>query len=298
MTVETDLLNKGIAQFQLGDRRGAALHFVDLIRRDPNMEEAWWLLASCVETREQKHDCLAKVLEINPWNEKARDALEELDFTPPDPLALAKSAESIHDYEAAYQYYTQAVDSDPSCVEAWLGKGFTSGMLSTPGFNGVRLFFQCLEKGLRAAGMVTASLQEPSLAAMLDHLSRAQVKTLTGYFLALFDYITGLADRCPINMANIYTVERVHLADWAHFTQQILNVQGDGFFSREKIIFTVVDAFTHICANIRSSTRGPRARHELLSTYKFFLLSNLSLSKLNQDAHLLERLDEIMARSA
>lgn len=296
MSAESDLLVKGLSQFETGDRRGAARHFVDILRQDPNAEKAWWLLASCVDTPEQKRECLQRVLEINPWNEEARDALEQLDFAPPDSLALAKSAEAAHDYEAAYQFYSQAVENDPACVDAWLGKGFTAGMLSTPETNGVRMFFQFLEKGLRSAGMETESLQGPALGQIINRLSRSQVKTLTGYFLSLFDYITGLADRCPANMANIYAVERVHLADWAHFTQRLLNVGDEGFFSREKLIFIVVDAYTHIAGNIRSTTRGPRSRRELLGTYKFFLLSNLSLSKLNQDTHLLDRLDGIQLR--
>lgn len=296
MPAEPDLLVKGIAQFETGDRRGAARHFVHVIRQDPNAEKAWWLLASCVDDPQQKRDCLQHVLEINPWNEEARNALEQMDFSPPDPLALARSAETAHDYESAYQYYSQAAENDPSCVDAWLGKGFCVGMLSTPEMNGVRMFSQALEKGLRSAGMEGESLQGPALGQIVHHLSRSQVKTLTGYFLSLFDYITGLADRCPVNMANIYAVERVHLADWVHFTQRLLNVSGESFFSREKLIFIVVDAYTRIAGNIHRTTRGPRSRRELLGTYKFFLLSNLSLSKLNQDTHLLDRLDGIQMR--
>lgn len=296
MSAEPDLLVKGIAQFETGDRRGAARHFVHAIRQDPNAEKAWWLLASCVDTREQKRDCLQRVLEINPWNEEARNALEQLDFAPPDLLAQAKIAEAAHDYESALRYYSQTAENDPACVDAWLGKGFCAGMLSTPEINGVRMFFQSLEKGLRSAGMETESLQGPALGQIIQRLSHSQVKTLTSYFLSLFDYITGLADRCPVNMANIYAVERVHLADWAHFTQQLLNINDEFFFSREKLIFIVVDAYSHIAGNIRRATRGPRSRRELLATYKFFLLSNLSLSKLNLDTHLLDRLDGIQMR--
>ncbi len=295
MYAGSELLNEGLVHFETGDRRAAALLFVNLIRQDPNAEKAWWLLAACVDAQEQKRDCLERVLEINPWNEEARTALDQLDCTPPDPLALARAAEISHDYETAYQYYAQVIENDPACVDAWLGKGFTAGMLSTSETNGVRNFFQCLEKGLRAAGMETGNLQGPSLGHMINRLSRSQVQNLTGYFLSLFDYITGLADRCPVNMANIYAVERVHLADWAHFSQELLHVNDAGFFSREKLVFVVIDAFTRVAGNIHRTTRGPRARRELLNTYKFFLLSNLNLSKLSQDSHLLGRLNEIQA---
>src|SRR5512138_150218 len=163
----SELLQKGLVQYETGDRRGAALHFVSLIRQDPNAEKAWWMLAACVDTQEQKRDCLERVLEINPWNEEARSALDQLELTPPDPLTLAKMAEAGHDYEAAHQFFCQAVENDPTCAAAWFGRGFNAGMLSTPQKNGVREFFQCLGKGLRATGMATANLQGLTL----EHLA-------------------------------------------------------------------------------------------------------------------------------
>ncbi len=301
MTAESDLLEKGLSQYQTGDRRGAALHFVNLIRHNPDSEsaeKAWWLLASCVDTNEQKRDCLQHLLEINPWNEAARGALEQLDLTPPDPLVLGQAAEAVRDYETAFRYYTQATENDPACLAAWFGKGFCAGMLSTAESNGTRMFFECLERGLRAAGTVTGPLQGNVLSQAINRLDPSQVQTLIGYFFSLFDYITGLADRCPVNMANIYSVERIHLADWAQFAQQQLNIRDETFFSREKMIFTIIDAYTRIAGNIRKTTRGPRARQELLNTYKFFVLSNLTLSKLNQDPALITRLDEIQARNS
>jgi hypothetical protein len=98
-------------------------------------------------------------------------------------------------------------------------------------------------------------------------------------------------------MSNIYSVERVHLADWAHFVQHLGNTEEEAFFTREKLIFIVLDAFSRIAANIHQTTRGPRSRQELMTTFKFFLLSNLSLSKLNQDISLMERLNKVQARN-
>lgn len=298
MAAESDLLHKGLAKYETGDRRGAALLFVDLIRQDPHAEEAWWMLASCVDTQEQKRDCLQRILEINPWNEKARNALEQLDSSPPNPLALAQAAEAIRDYETAYEQYTQAAASDPASVVAWLGKGFAAGMLSTPEKNGVREFFECLEKALRATGMATRNFLGITLDELAPRLSQSQAQKITVYLLTLFDFITGLADRCPVNMANTFAVERVHLADWAQFTQRLGNINEEEFFSREKLIFIAVDAYTRIAGYIRQTIRGPRSRYELLNNYKFFVLSNLSLSKLNQDTQLIARLDEIQARNS
>jgi tetratricopeptide (TPR) repeat protein len=297
MSAESGLLRKGIEQLETGDRHGAAQALVRLLRQDPQNENAWWWLAACVDNEQQKRDCLQRLLEINPWNEEARTTLDQLAMTPPDSLRLAQSAERSHDYETAYQYYTQAVEQNPSRVAGWLGKGFSAGMLSSPEQNGLREFFGCLGKALRAAGMVTATLQGTTLAQIGSRLAPAQIQTLVIYLQTLFDYITGLAERCSPDMANIYAVERVHLADWAHYAQQLAGIKEEDTYTREKLAFVVADAFTHIAANIRQTTRGPRARQELLGNFKFFLLSNLSLSKLSQDTQLINHLDQIQVRS-
>jgi tetratricopeptide (TPR) repeat protein len=297
MSAESDLLQQGIEQLDTGDRRGAAKIFVRLLRRDPQIENAWWWLSACVETEQQKRDCLQRILELNPWNEEARAALDQLDFTLPDPLQLAQSAELNRDYASAHQYYAQAVEDNPACVAGWLGRGFSAGMLSNPTKNGLREFFNCLGKALRASGMATADLQGTALAQMATRLTHDQLHSLIGYLQTLFDYTTGLAERCSPNMANIYAAERVHLADWVCYMQQLAGEKGEGIYTREKLIYIVVDAYTRIASNIRQTTRGPRSRQELLGNFKFFLLSNLSLSKLSQDSQLHSWLDKIMAQS-
>jgi tetratricopeptide (TPR) repeat protein len=297
MSTESDLLQKGVVQLETGDRRGAAKVFIGLLRQNPHFEMAWWRLSACVDRQQQKRDCYERILEINPLNKAARAALELIDRSQPDLVTMARTAESNHNYELAYQCYAQLVSADPACAPAWLGKGFNAGMLSTPEKNGVREFYECLDKGLRVSGMTTGDLRGMSLAqsAILHEAGLANI--LLGYLQTLFDNITGLAVHCTPNMANIFTIERVHLADWLHFIQQGMDGKEGQAFPRERLFDVVIEAFDAIAVNIRRTTRGRRSRLELLGTFRYFLLSNLEHSKLNQDSELLGRLDEILARN-
>ena len=45
--------------------------------------------------------------------------------------ALAKTAENGNNFEEAYKYYTMILEQDPEHSEAWLGKGYSAGMLAT-----------------------------------------------------------------------------------------------------------------------------------------------------------------------
>jgi len=46
-------------------------------------------------------------------------------------LKLAGISEESENYQDAYTYYSQIIEYEPENVEAWLGKGFTAGMLSS-----------------------------------------------------------------------------------------------------------------------------------------------------------------------
>ena len=64
-----DKLNSAIAAFKSGDKNVALQILSDLVKSEPNNENAWlWLSASLTNT-EQKIFCLNKVLSINPNNQ-------------------------------------------------------------------------------------------------------------------------------------------------------------------------------------------------------------------------------------
>lgn len=76
MTAEK--LNTAIQLIQSGSRQAAVPVLREILQQNPANEQAWLLLSACVDQLEQKKFCLQSVLTINPSNQQARQALEEL----------------------------------------------------------------------------------------------------------------------------------------------------------------------------------------------------------------------------
>lgn len=73
-------LQQGIDAARRGDRTAARDLLEEIIDADPNNELAWMWLASTVTTLSDRRDALEKVLEINPGNNRAREALRQLEL--------------------------------------------------------------------------------------------------------------------------------------------------------------------------------------------------------------------------
>lgn len=73
-----DLRTRGIAAAQAGRKDEARELLRAAIRMEPTHEAAWLWLASVANSRQEKVFCLQKLLEINPQNEKAQQALAAL----------------------------------------------------------------------------------------------------------------------------------------------------------------------------------------------------------------------------
>jgi hypothetical protein len=71
-------LKEGVAAARRGDRTTARRLLEQVIQEDDNNEMAWIWLASSVNTLRERRACLEKVLQINPDNARAREALREL----------------------------------------------------------------------------------------------------------------------------------------------------------------------------------------------------------------------------
>lgn len=71
-------LKAGIEAAQQGDKRTARNLLKQVLAEDEKNELAWMWLASAVETLEERRACLQKVLQINPDNTRAREALSRL----------------------------------------------------------------------------------------------------------------------------------------------------------------------------------------------------------------------------
>jgi hypothetical protein len=71
-------LKAGIEAAQQGDKRTARNLLKQVLSEDEKNELAWMWLASAVETLDERRACLQKVLQINPNNARAREALNRL----------------------------------------------------------------------------------------------------------------------------------------------------------------------------------------------------------------------------
>jgi tetratricopeptide (TPR) repeat protein len=81
--VSLEKLNNAIQLVKSGNKQAALPLLKEVIQADPQNENAWLWLYSCVDKVEQKKVCLQKALEINPGNQNARNALKKLsDLTP------------------------------------------------------------------------------------------------------------------------------------------------------------------------------------------------------------------------
>jgi tetratricopeptide (TPR) repeat protein len=81
--MEDELLQQAIGLVQVGDKSGAIRILKEIVTKDPKNESAWLWLAASLDKTENKIRSLQKVLEINPNNQKAKQALDRL--IPPEP---------------------------------------------------------------------------------------------------------------------------------------------------------------------------------------------------------------------
>lgn len=81
------LLNAGIEAAKSGNKLEARRLLEMVLERDDSNEQAWLWFASVVDTVRERRICLENVLEINPNNQRARQALEKLQTPLSDTLA-------------------------------------------------------------------------------------------------------------------------------------------------------------------------------------------------------------------
>lgn len=74
-------LRQGVEAAKRGDRVTARRLLEQVVQVDDNNELAWMWLASAVNTVAERRACLERVLQINPKNERATEALRRLEST-------------------------------------------------------------------------------------------------------------------------------------------------------------------------------------------------------------------------
>lgn len=73
-----EILQQAKAFIKAGQKKKGGQILAQIVKQQPDNEEAWFLLARCVSSKQQKTYCLDKVLKINPQNINATDALQKL----------------------------------------------------------------------------------------------------------------------------------------------------------------------------------------------------------------------------
>lgn len=74
-----DKLHRAADYIKSGQKKEGGQLLIELLREQPDNEQAWLWLAAAVKGREKKLECLEKVLTINPENEQARKLLAKLE---------------------------------------------------------------------------------------------------------------------------------------------------------------------------------------------------------------------------
>lgn len=86
-------LRQGIDAAKRGDKLAARRHLQQVLIADRNNEIAWMWMASVVDTLDERRRCLERALQINPNNERAREALRRLGGNvPPSTRATTDNA--------------------------------------------------------------------------------------------------------------------------------------------------------------------------------------------------------------
>ncbi len=87
-----NLLKAGIDAAKAGNKVEARRLLEQVLEKDDNNETAWMWYASVVDSAQKRRICLENVLEINPNNTRAREALEKLGPAGKEPAAPKPSA--------------------------------------------------------------------------------------------------------------------------------------------------------------------------------------------------------------
>ncbi len=89
------LLNAGIQAAKAGNKIEARRLLEQVLEKDDNNEQAWMWFASVVDTPRERRICLENVLEINPNNTRAKQALDKLIAAAPAAPARTAGSSSL-----------------------------------------------------------------------------------------------------------------------------------------------------------------------------------------------------------
>ena len=110
-------LSEAIALIKSGQKVQAQPILTQIVRQEPRNEIAWLWLSACLDEIDKKKFCIKKVLEINPANQQAQQALAKLETEPGRQPFLAQptSPQAAQSPSNSYKPVSQAMQ--PPAVE-------------------------------------------------------------------------------------------------------------------------------------------------------------------------------------
>ncbi len=244
----SELLRQAVSLVKSGEKSKARVILASLVNDEPLNETAWLWLSVCVETDKQKIECLNRVLSINPNHPKAKQALVRLGLVEEpeleeissmqagdasveaeDVLNLADMAKQAGNFEEAYQYYTQAVETEPNNLQAWVGKGLMAGLLST--FEKSRI--DEAESYLRNQVLFRGEDRKKPVEETLSNTNPALLADVADAYRTLAGHVSKLVFSQKQNTNDImeaklnYLVKELDLYDYSFFLQKFAGMRGD-----------------------------------------------------------------------
>ncbi|MBN2045545.1 MAG: hypothetical protein JW757_11035 [Anaerolineales bacterium] len=84
------ILVKAINLLKDGDKKSAVLLLANVLKKEPHLVQAWYLLGLAVEAEAQKIKAFEQALKLDPEHEKARNALAKLQTPPASPETISE----------------------------------------------------------------------------------------------------------------------------------------------------------------------------------------------------------------
>jgi tetratricopeptide (TPR) repeat protein len=92
-------LEQAIRAYKSGEKQKAQKLLARLVKAEPTNEDAWLLLAGCIEKVEQKQYCLKRVLKINPNNARAKQSLKKYEELQASQQAITQPRKKVSSVE-------------------------------------------------------------------------------------------------------------------------------------------------------------------------------------------------------
>lgn len=116
------LTQQGIDAYKAGDKNEAIRLLTDAVRENISDTNAWLYLGAAVDDPIRKRQCFEKVLELDPTDERARNALQRLNMPDDSGPDIAGASRSIQPMGGGARSGGAAGDAGERFRNAWEGK--------------------------------------------------------------------------------------------------------------------------------------------------------------------------------